>query len=81
MDKRVSFLVNHFKVSFIVSYVSSSVYFILFYSYKKVRHAVAQLLRQYATSQKVAFFRPDEVISFNLPNPSGRTRPWGSISL
>jgi hypothetical protein len=36
-------------------------------------------LRRYATSRKVAGSTPDEVIFFffNLPNPSGRTRPWG----
>jgi hypothetical protein len=28
------------------------------------------------------FYRPGEVIFFfNLPNPSGRNRPWGSLSL
>jgi hypothetical protein len=35
-----------------------------------------------ATSRKVAVLRPDEVNEFfNLPNPSGRTRPWGLLSL
>jgi hypothetical protein len=35
-----------------------------------------------ATSWKVASSIPDEVNeSVNVPNPSGRTRPWGSLSL
>jgi hypothetical protein len=46
--------------------------------YKKVGHAVAYWLRHYATNQKVAGSIPDEV---NLPNPSGRTTPWGLLSL
>jgi hypothetical protein len=29
------------------------------------------------TSRKVAGSRPDEVTFLNVPNPSGRTRPWG----
>jgi hypothetical protein len=42
-------------------------------------HAVAQWLRRYATSRKVAGSRPDEVDFFsNLPNPSGRTMALGS---
>jgi hypothetical protein len=24
--------------------------------------------------------RPDKVNFFNLPNPSGQTRPWGSLN-
>jgi hypothetical protein len=32
-------------------------------------------------SQKVVGSRPNEVIFFNLPNPSSRTRPWGLLSL
>jgi hypothetical protein len=36
----------------------------------------------YATSRKVSDSRQDEVtIFFNLPNPSGSTRPWGLLSL
>jgi hypothetical protein len=35
----------------------------------------------YATSRKVAGARPDEMNVFNLPNPSGSTRPWGLLSL
>jgi hypothetical protein len=31
--------------------------------------------------RKVAGSKPDEVFFFNLPNPSGRTRPWGLLSL
>jgi hypothetical protein len=34
-------------------------------------------LRHYATNRKVAGSIPDEVNILNLPNPSGRTRPWG----
>jgi hypothetical protein len=34
-----------------------------------------------ALCYKVAGSRPDEVIFLNLPNPYGRTRPWGLISL
>jgi hypothetical protein len=30
---------------------------------------------------EIAGLRPDEVNVFNLPNPSGRTRPWGLLSL
>jgi hypothetical protein len=33
----------------------------------------------YATNRKVAGSIPDEVIFLNLPNTSGRTRPWGFI--
>jgi hypothetical protein len=39
-------------------------------------HAAAQWLRHYGTNRKVAGSIPDFVIFFNLPNPSGRTRPW-----
>jgi hypothetical protein len=36
----------------------------------------------YSRIPKVASSIPDEVIFFlNLPNPSGRTRPWGLLSL
>jgi hypothetical protein len=40
----------------------------------KAGHAV----RHYATSRKAAGSRTDEVkdFFFNLPNPSGRNRPW-----
>jgi hypothetical protein len=40
-------------------------------------------LKHYAISWKVEGSRPDEVNEhfFNLPNPSGRTRPWGLLSL
>jgi hypothetical protein len=41
-------------------------------------YEVALWLRHYATNRKVAGSIPDEVI---LPNPSGRTRPRGLISL
>jgi hypothetical protein len=34
-----------------------------------------------ATNQKVAGSIPDEVKFLNLRNPSGRTRPWGLLSL
>jgi hypothetical protein len=44
-------------------------------------HKVAQRLRHYATSWKVAGSKPDEVNFFNLPNPSSHTWPWGSLSL
>jgi hypothetical protein len=38
------------------------------------------LLRHYATSQKVAVLKPDEIIGdFNRPNPSSRTMALGSI--
>jgi hypothetical protein len=43
------------------------------------------VLRRYATSRKVGGSRPDEMNNsfffFNVPNPSGSTRPWGLISL
>jgi hypothetical protein len=35
----------------------------------------------YATSQNVVGSRLDEIHFFGLPNPSGRTRPWGLFSL
>jgi hypothetical protein len=35
----------------------------------------------YATSRIFASSRPDEVNFLNVPNPSGRTSPWGSLSL
>jgi hypothetical protein len=42
----------------------------------------SEWLRHYATSQKVAGSRPDEVNTFfNLPNPCGCTRHWGLLSL
>jgi hypothetical protein len=46
-------------------------------------HEVAQWLRHYDTRLKVADSRPDEVndFIFNILNPSGRTRPWGLLSL
>jgi hypothetical protein len=47
----------------------------------RVGYAVAYWLKHYATSQKVVGSRPNEVKLFNLPNPSGSTRPWGSFSL
>jgi hypothetical protein len=47
------------------------------YSAGKHFYAVAH----YATSLKAAGFRPDDVNFVNLLNPSGRTRPWGLISL
>jgi hypothetical protein len=34
-------------------------------------------LRHYATSWKVAGLSPDEVDSFNLPNPRAALWPWG----
>jgi hypothetical protein len=44
--------------------------------------AVAEWLRHYATSRKVAGSRHDEVnLFFNLPTPSGRIRPKGLLSL
>jgi hypothetical protein len=39
------------------------------------------MLGHYATNRKVADSMPNEVIFLNLPNPSGRTRPWGLLSL
>jgi hypothetical protein len=48
------------------------------------RALAAQRLRHYSISRKVAGSRPDEVNEFffsSLPNPCGRTRPWGSLSL
>jgi hypothetical protein len=42
--------------------------------------AVTKCLRRYATSRKIVGSRPNEVNEFfNLPNPSGRTRPWGLL--
>jgi hypothetical protein len=38
-------------------------------------------LTHYATDRKVAGSISDEVIFKNLPNPSGRNRPWGLLSL
>jgi hypothetical protein len=35
-------------------------------------------LRYYATNRKVAGSSPDEVVFFNLPNPSSRTMALGS---
>jgi hypothetical protein len=44
--------------------------------------AVDYWLRRYATSRKVACLIPDEAIAFfNIPNPSGRTRSRGLLSL
>jgi hypothetical protein len=40
-----------------------------------------ELYRHYATSGKIADSRTDEVNFFNLPNHSGRTMPWCSLSL
>jgi hypothetical protein len=48
---------------------------------KRTGHAVAQWLRHYATNREVAGSIPDVIFFFNLPNPSGRTRPWGLLSL
>jgi hypothetical protein len=42
---------------------------------------VTYWLRHYATSQKIAGLRPNDVTFFNLPNPFGSTRLWGSLSL
>jgi hypothetical protein len=39
------------------------------------------LSRHYARSRKVAGSIPEEVNFFNVPNPSVRTRPWGSLGL
>jgi hypothetical protein len=39
------------------------------------------LLYPVATSRKVVGSRPDEMTFFNLPTPSGRTRPKGLLSL
>jgi hypothetical protein len=48
----------------------------------KLKEILVQIpLRHYATSRKVAGSRPDEVNFFSSPNPSGRTRPWGLLSL
>jgi hypothetical protein len=41
----------------------------------------AYLCLVYTTSRNVADSRSDEVNGFNLLNPSGRTRPWGILSL
>jgi hypothetical protein len=46
-----------------------------------IRFIIKQKLRHYATNRKVAGSIPDEVIFLNLPNPSGRTRLWGLLSL
>jgi hypothetical protein len=42
-----------------------------------------QNLRQFFLETLIVRRHPDEVIDFffNLPNPSGRTTPWGSLSL
>jgi hypothetical protein len=62
------------------SFISNSV------QYRLIQvHVVASWLRRYATTWKVAGLRPDEVIEFlfffNFPNPFGRTRHWGLLSL
>jgi hypothetical protein len=44
-------------------------------------HTVAQWLRRYATSRKVAGSRPNEVNIFNLPNPSSGTKPRSLLIL
>jgi hypothetical protein len=44
-------------------------------------HRLAEM-RHCATNRKVAVRYPMRwIILFNLPNPSGRTRPWGLLSL
>jgi pilus assembly protein TadC len=50
----------------------------LMYTYE---NAVGYWLKHYATNRKFAGSIPDGVIFLNLPNPSGRTRPWGLLSL
>jgi hypothetical protein len=55
--------------------------YICFYTNKHWGYAVVYWFKNYATNLKVAGSRPDEVIFFNLPNPSSRTRPWDSLSL
>jgi hypothetical protein len=48
-------------------------------SFSRTGHAVAQWLRHYAASRKVAGSSPDEVDLFlNRPNPFGRTMALGS---
>jgi hypothetical protein len=46
-------------------------------------HTVGYWLRHCAASQKVAGSRPDEANEyvFSVPNPSGRTKPWSSLSV
>jgi hypothetical protein len=40
------------------------------------------ILNSYATNRKVASSIPDEVIFFlNVPDPSGRIRTWGLLTL
>jgi hypothetical protein len=39
------------------------------------------IIVHYTTNRKGAGSIPDEVIFLNLPNPSGRTRPWDLLSL
>jgi hypothetical protein len=50
---------------------------------RKWQHSCNFWLRHYATRLKVAGSKTDEVNNFfsHLPNPSGRTRPWGLLSL
>jgi hypothetical protein len=40
---------------------------------------VVKWLRHYATNRKVTVSIPDEVNFLNVPNHSGRTRPWGLL--
>jgi hypothetical protein len=39
------------------------------------------VVKHYATNRKITGLIPDAVIFLNLPNPSGRTRPWGLLGL
>jgi hypothetical protein len=49
---------------------------------KTLGRAVAQWLRHYAASRNVPGLRPNGmIIFFNVLNPSGRSRPWGLLSL
>jgi hypothetical protein len=51
------------------------------YYRKKIHDVYRRMKFSDATNRKVAGSIPDEVIFLNLPNPSGRTRPWGLLSL
>jgi hypothetical protein len=42
---------------------------------------LTRVVKALCTSRKVEGSRLEEVNEFNLPNPSGRSRPWGLLSL
>jgi hypothetical protein len=72
----VSVPTGHLQVEYIYRLIAKE----LFLLYKG--NAVAQWLSHYyAANRKVAGLIPDEIIFVNLLKPSGRSRPWGLLSL